>query len=191
MKIEKIVVGLLEENCYLIIKEDKCIIVDPGDEKEKIISKIEKLKLNILGILITHAHFDHVGALNDILNIYNVPVYYHNMNNEIKYNKLIDIKEERYIIDEFKFKVIFTPGHRNDSVTYYFYDENIMFTGDFLFKGTIGRTDLEYASIFDMKKSLNKIKEYDSEIVIYPGHGDDTTLEIEKQINPYFSSIIF
>lgn len=185
MKIEKIVVGLLEENCYLIIKNDKCIIVDPGDEKEKIISRIEKLKLNVLGILITHDHFDHVGALINILNIYNVPVYYHNINNEIDYDKLIDIKEERYIIDEFKFEVIFTPGHRNDSVTYYFYDENIMFTGDFLFKGTIGRTDLEYASIFDMRKSLNKIKEYDDNITIYPGHGDKSSLIYEKKNNYY------
>lgn len=186
MKIEKIVVGLLEENCYLIIKNDKCIIVDPGDEKEKIISRIEKLKLNVLGILITHAHFDHVGALNDILNIYNVPVYYHNINNEIDYNKLIDIKEESYIIDKFKFKVIFTPGHRNDSVTYYFYDENIMFTGDFLFKGTIGRTDLEYAGMSDMKRSLDKIKEYDDKVIIYPGHGDISNLKYEKENNMFF-----
>lgn len=188
MKIEKIVVGLYEENCYLIIKDNKCIIVDPGDEYEKIISKIGKL--NVIGVLITHAHFDHIGALNDILSIYNVPVYYHNINNEIKYDKLIDIREEKYILDEFKFEVIYTSGHRNDSVTYYFYDENIMFTGDFLFKGTIGRTDLEYASISDMKKSLDKIKKYHNKTIIYPGHGDETTLEIEKQINPYFSSII-
>lgn len=190
MKIEKIVVGLYEENCYLIIKDDKCIIVDPGDESKKIISNLEKSELNVLGILITHAHFDHIGALNDILDRYNVPVYYHNINNEIEHDKLINIKEEKYILDKFKFEVIFTPGHRNDSVTYYFYDENIMFTGDFLFKGTIGRTDLEYASILDMQKSLNKIKKYDNEITIYPGHGDETTLEIEKKINPYFSFII-
>lgn len=191
MKIERIVVGLYEENCYLIIKDDKCIIVDPGDEKEKIISRIEKLKLNVIGVLITHAHFDHVGALNDILDRYNVPVYYHNVNNEIEYNKLINVKEEKYILGEFKFDIIFTPGHRNDSVTYYFYEENIMFTGDFLFKGTIGRTDLEYASVNEMKKSLERIKNYSDDIVIYPGHGDDTTIEIEKKINPYFSSIIY
>lgn len=186
MKIEKIVVGLINENCYLIIKDDKCIIVDPGDEKEKIISRIEKLKLNVIGVLITHAHFDHVGALNDILDRYNVPVYYYNVNNEIEYNKLINVKEEKYIIDDFKFKIIFTPGHRNDSVTYYFYEENIMFTGDFLFKGTMGRTDLEYASINEMKKSIEKIKDYSDDIVIYPGHGDLSNLKFEKEYNMFF-----
>lgn len=190
MKIERIVVGLYEENCYLIIKDDKCIIVDPGDEKEKIISKIEKLKLNVIGVLITHAHFDHVGALNAILDRYNVPIYYHNVNNEIEYNKLIDVKEEKYIFDDFKFEIIFTPGHRSDSVTYYFYEENIMFTGDFLFRGTIGRTDLEYASINEMKKSIEKIKDYSDDIVIYPGHGDLSNLKFEKEYNMFFKDII-
>lgn len=190
MNIDKIIVGSYRENCYLIIKNDKCLIVDPGDESKKIVSKIENLKLNVLAILITHAHFDHVGALKDIIDTYNVPVYYYNINNEIIYDKLIDIKEESYEIDEFKFKVIYTPGHRNDSVTYYFYEEKIMFTGDFIFKGTIGRTDLEYANYNDMLKSIEKIKEYDDEIVIYPGHSDETILGIEKNINPYFSSII-
>ncbi len=187
MKIEKIVVGLYQENCYLIIKDNKCIIVDPGDESEKIISKIEKLKLNVLCIIITHAHFDHVGALNDVLDKYKVPIYYRNINNEIKYNNLIDVNEEKYIVDDFKFEVIFTPGHRNDCITYYFYEENIMFTGDFLFKGTIGRTDLEYASVSDIKKSLNKIKKYNNEITIYPGHGPSSNLKYEKENNVYLT----
>lgn len=186
MKIEKIVVGLYEENCYLIIKDDKCVIVDPGDEGEKIVSKVEKLKLDVIGILITHAHFDHVGALNDIITKYNVPIYYNNINREIKYNKLINVKEEKYELDGFKFEVIFTSGHRNDSVTYYFYEDNIMFTGDFLFKGTVGRTDLEYASISDMKKSIDIIKKYNNGIIIYPGHGNETILELEKEYNVFF-----
>lgn len=190
MSIEKIVVGLYEENCYLVIINDKCIIIDPGDEAEKIISKIEKLKLRVMGILITHAHFDHIGALKDILARYNVLVYYNNINNEIEHDKLIDIKEEKYILDEFKFKVIFTPGHRNDSVTYYFYEENIMFTGDFLFKGTIGRTDLEYASVNEMKQSIDKIKNYNDDIVIYPGHGDSSNLKFEKEYNMFLRDII-
>lgn len=189
MKIERLIVGEYQENCYLIIKENKCIIVDPGDEHEKIVNKVENLNINVVGVFITHAHFDHIGALRCILNKYSVPLYYYNINNEITYDKLININEDSYNIEEFKFKVIYTPGHRNDSVTYYFYEDNIMFTGDFLFKGTIGRTDLEYANYNDMLRSINKIKKYNGDIIIYPGHGDKTNLECERQNNPYFCSM--
>lgn len=190
MKIEKIVVGDYEENCYLLIKDTKCIVVDPGDEFDKISSIINELKLDVIGVLITHAHFDHVGALSDTLNKYYVPLYYHNINNEIMYDKLINIKEEEYILDDFKFKVIYTPGHRNDAVTYYFYEENIMITGDFLFKGSIGRTDLEYADVNEMKKSIEKIKKYNDDIIIYPGHGDSSNLKFEKEYNMFFGGMI-
>ena len=87
MKVEKLVVGLYQENCYFIIKENKCLIVDPGDEIDKILLKIKNENLDLVAILITHAHFDHVGALNDLTQKYNVPVYYNNVNNEIDYEK--------------------------------------------------------------------------------------------------------
>ena len=185
MKIEKIIVGLYEENCYLLIKDNKCIVVDPGDEEDKIISKINELNLNVVGVILTHAHFDHVGALEPILNKYNVDLYYHNTNNEISYNKLINVEEKEYECDSFKFKVIYTEGHRNDCVTFYFYEDNIMFTGDFLFKETVGRMDLEYASYDEMKNSIEKIKKYDDEIKIYPGHGEESNLKFEKENNLY------
>lgn len=185
MLIEKLIVGLYQENCYILVKENKCMIVDPGDEANKIISKINDLKLEVVGILITHAHFDHIGALNDILKKYNVPVYYNNVNKEINCNKLINVKEEEYVCDLFKFKVIYTGGHRNDLVTYYFYEDDIMFTGDFLFKECIGRMDLEYASYLEMMKSIEKIKKYNDDIIIYPGHGEESTLGYEKENNSY------
>lgn len=187
MKVEKLVVGLYQENCYFIIKDNKCLIVDPGDESNKILSKLKKENLELIAILITHAHFDHIGALNDLLNIYKVPVYYNNVNNEINYNNIIYIKEEKYNIDIFSFEVIFTKGHRNDLSTFYFYNDNIMFTGDFLFKLSIGRTDLEYASYDEMLKSIKKIKKYDNNIIIYPGHGDKSTLGFEKQNNMFLN----
>lgn len=190
MKIERIIVGSYEENCYLLINNNKCIIVDPGDEFDKISSKIEELKLDVVGALITHAHFDHVGALPEILNKYYVPLYYYNINNEIMYDKLVNIKEEEYALDNFKFKVIYTPGHRSDAVTYYFYEDNIMITGDFLFKGSIGRTDLEYADVNEMKKSIEKIKKYSDDIVIYPGHGDSSNLKFEKEYNLFLRGMI-
>lgn len=186
MNINTIVVGAYRENCYIIENNKECIVVDPGDESSKIIDYIECNKLKLNAVLITHAHFDHIGALSDLIEKYNCDVYYHNVNNEIYYTKLIDVFEKEYTVDSFKFKVIYTPGHRNDSVTYYFYDNNIMFTGDFLFKDSIGRMDLEYANEEDMKKSIELIKKYDDTIIIYPGHGEKTILGYEKVNNYYF-----
>jgi len=179
MEIKKVVVGYLEENCYLIKEGNNGLIVDPGDEIDKILDMIGDI--NIVGILITHAHFDHIGALEDLIKVYDVPVFYHNINKELNYNKLIDIKEQEYNIDNFTFNVIYTPGHRNDSVTYFFKD--IMFTGDFIFHLSIGRTDLEYGNYDEMLESIDNIKKYDNKIKIYPGHGIETTLGFEKENN--------
>lgn len=184
MNINVLKVGLLEENCYIIEKNNEVLIIDPGDEFLKIKEKIGNRK--VLGVLLTHAHFDHVGALNEILKFYNATLYYNNINNEIKYNNLINLKEKNYNVKEFSFEVIFTPGHRNDSVTFYFKKEKIMFTGDFLFRLSIGRTDLKYANGNDMQKSINKIKEYNNDIKVYPGHGESTILGFEKENNPFF-----
>lgn len=189
MDIKKVVVGLYEENCYFLTKGKDLIIIDPGDEFNKLDNIIKNNEYNLLAVLITHAHFDHIGALKELLDKYKVPVYYNNINNEIKYDNIINIKEEEYSINDFKFKVIYTSGHRNDLVTYYFYSDNVMFTGDFIFKGSIGRMDLEYADKNEMKNSINKIRNYDDNIIIYPGHGDDTTLGYEKENNFYFGGI--
>ena len=182
MEIKKTVVGYLEENCYFIKEGNKGLIVDPGDEINKILKMIGDTK--IVGILITHAHFDHVGALDDLLKKYDVPIYYHNINNELNYKKLINVEEQEYKIDNFTFDVIYTPGHRNDSVTFLF--DDTMFTGDFIFYLSIGRTDLEYGNYEEMIDSIKKIKQYPDNITIFPGHGIDTTLGYEKENNSYF-----
>jgi len=182
MEVKKTVVGYLEENCYLIKNGDEGLIVDPGDEIDKILDMIGDTK--IVGVLITHAHFDHIGALDDLLKKYDVPIYYHNINNELHYDKLIDVKEEEYNVGSFNFTVIYTPGHRNDSVTYSM--NNSMFTGDFIFNLSIGRTDLEYGSMEDMRSSIIKIRSYSNIITIYPGHGKNTDLGYEKKYNSYF-----
>lgn len=171
MKIDKVVVGNLRENCYVLSNENNCLLVDPGDDIDKI-KKIIKDK-NVLAILITHYHFDHVGALDDILNIYKA--------------KVIDYKYSgKNKIGNFSFEVIHTPGHKEDSVTYYFKDEKVMFVGDFIFRDSVGRWDLEGGNIIDMKKSIDKIKKYDKDIRLYPGHGYETTIEYELENNPYF-----
>ena len=106
---------------------------------------------------------------------------------ELVFTKLGTVKSDsfEYTVEDFKFKVIYTPGHRNDSVTYFFYEDDIMFTGDFLFYLSVGRTDLEYADKHDMINSIRLIKEYPDNIKIYPGHGTDTTLGFEKKYNDY------
>lgn len=162
MKIKKIVVGQLQENCYIIENNNKCLIVDPGDESTKIINNIDK---EVVGILITHAHFDHVGALKDILQKYNVKI------------------NDQY--EDFKYEIIDTPGHTMDSKTFYFKKDNIMFTGDFIFENSIGRTDLGGNDDL-MIESLNKIEQFPDNIIIYPGHGDMTTLGKEKKNFKYY-----
>lgn len=172
LNIKTIVVGYLQENCYIIEKDDKCIIVDPGDEFEVIDKNITS---KVVAILITHNHFDHIGALEKLKNKYNVKVYDYN-----------NLEEGKLVIDNFNIEVIFTKGHTNDSVTYYFKEENIMFTGDFLFKDSIGRVDLPTGNMIEMKNSIKKIKKYPDNTIIYPGHGESTSLNYEKQNNYYF-----
>lgn len=173
MKIKVIKVGYLETNCYLVIKNNDCLIIDPGDESEKIINEIGNL--NVVGIIITHYHFDHIGALDVIKDKYNTLVY--DINN---------LEEKEYDINGFKFNVIYTKGHHETCITIYFKEDKIMFTGDFLFKESIGRTDLETGDFDEMKKSLDKIKKYPSDITIYPGHGDFSSLSHELKYNYYF-----
>lgn len=166
--------GYLEENCYILEKEDECLIIDPGDEFFKIKKAVTK---KVTGILITHRHFDHIGALEDVIEEYRVPVY-----------EKINIDEQTYKIGKFEFNVIFTPGHSKDSVVYYFYKEKVMFTGDFVLFHAIGRCDLEGGSIEEMQKSIEKIKKYDEKLCFYPGHGKSTTLLEEKINNFYFNN---
>ncbi len=175
MEIKKIVTGALEENCYVLSKDGTCLIVDPGSDSKDIKELVGTDK--IIGVLVTHAHFDHIGALRDFLNA----------NRRLKIFKksnLTDMKEVE--VGSFKFIPIMTPGHSSDSVTFYFKDEKAMFVGDFVFKDTVGRCDLPTGSSEEMDKSIERIKTYNDDITLYPGHGDETTLEREKQYNLYF-----
>lgn len=171
MNIKILKVGDLECNCYILEKDNNVILIDPGDDSKLILKEINNKKL--ICILITHNHFDHIGALNDILNKYNVKVYDKNI-----------LEEKEYNISIFKFKVIFNPGHTSDSVSYLF--NNKLFCGDFIFKNSIGRCDLPTGNYNQMLNSINKIKKY-KDLTIYPGHGDITTLEEEKKYNYYFN----
>ena len=167
MKINTLVLGYLDTNCYILSKNNKCIIIDPAAETKKILSSVKDMEVQ--GILVTHYHPDHIGALNDLSKKY----------------KVYDLKEGNHKIGSFSFQVIDTKGHTSDSKTYYFEKDKVMFTGDFLFKGTIGRTDLPKGNMDEMKKSIKLIKTY-PDVKIYPGHGESTTLDEEKKSNIYF-----
>lgn len=178
MEMLKLVVGSLETNCYILYENGKCLIIDPGDEENNIIKKIDKLELKPVGILLTHNHFDHAMYADSLSNLYKVPVFDHK-------NLFEGIKK----IESFEFETIYTPGHSETSITFYFKDYGLMFVGDFIFRENIGRVDLPGGSFQDMIESLKKIKKYDDDIVLYPGHGEKTTLGHEKKYNHYFVAL--
>ena len=115
MKMLKLVVGPLNTNCYILYEDGKCLIVDPGDEENNIIKQISKLKVEPIGILITHNHFDHAMYADSLSNFYRVPIFDHK-----------NLFEGEKIIGPFKFDVIYTPGHSKDSVSYYFKEKSII-----------------------------------------------------------------
>lgn len=166
MEIKILKLGVLRTNCYIVIKNGNCLIIDPASDADKIIEACKDYK--VTGILVTHHHFDHILALDTLEKYYNLKHNTHNNNG-------------------FNYEVIKTPGHAHDGLTFYFKDEKIMFTGDFIFYHTCGRYDLETSNKEDMKKSLDMIKDYDDDIVFYPGHGRIGILGEEK---PLFDTYI-
>ena len=161
--LQTIAVGPLMENCYILTIDNNTYLIDPGDEEKKIEKYLHNKK--ITAILVTHHHFDHVGALE----------YF-----EKKYN----LEHNNYNDDNFE--IIKNPGHSSDSISFYFKNLNIMFCGDFIFENSIGRMDLPSGNESEMKKSLEMISNYDDNIVLYPGHGNKTTLGKEKNNFKYY-----
>ena len=172
MEIKKIITGSLDENCYVLIKNNTCLVIDPGDDYQKIREGVGDSK--VLAVLITHSHFDHIGALRNFLTKRSIRIF-----------KRSNLMEQDYMVGDFKFLCIHTPGHSKDSVTFYFEEDNSMFVGDFIFKESIGRIDLPGGNKSEMKQSIEKILKFDEKIRLYPGHGDETTLKEEKKKNPY------
>ena len=172
MEIKRIITGALDENCYVLIKNKTVLIIDPGDDYQNIKEAIGDNK--VLAVLITHSHFDHIGALRNFLTKRSIKIF-----------KKSNLEEKEYTIGDFSFDCIYTPGHSKDSVTFYFKEDNVLFVGDFIFKESIGRTDLPGGDTLEMENSIKKILTYDENIKLYPGHDDETTLKYEKEHNPY------
>lgn len=193
-------------NTYVIGKIGmSCLIVDIGTTKDDVIEYIEKHYEKVAGILLTHAHFDHIRGLPKILRRFkNVPVYLakedepllndpsinsSNLTGEkVAVNVTTIPVEDGEVIkvhNSFRFQVIKTPFHTMGSVCYLFEDDNALFTGDSLFKGSIGRTDLEASDPSLVNSSLKKLTKLNENLVIYPGHGPISRLQIEEETNPY------
>ena len=205
-KIMKLVVGELQENCFILFDENKdAVVVDPGGSSENIIEAIDKNSLNIKYILLTHGHFDHVGAVAALVKKYKAPVYmskddraFLESPKEVRASAFgmqieaadvdVFVKEGDEIpFSEGTIKVIETPGHTLGSVCYLF--ENYLFAGDTLFNGSIGRTDFPESNHSLMIESLKKLKKLDDEIYVLSGHGPESQISYEKMTNPYLRQL--
>jgi hydroxyacylglutathione hydrolase len=201
MKIENIVVGPLQVNCLIVYDEDSldAMVVDPGDEPRKIISFLEGRKLRVSSIVCTHAHFDHIGAVRRLKEKTGAPVILHKGDLDIyrgadKQGILWGFhieqpsEPDRYVIegDEIavgrcRFKILHTPGHSPGGIC--LYGEGVIFTGDTIFAGSVGRTDFTGGSLTDLKRSFARIIALPPETRIFSGHGPLTTVKNEKENN--------
>lgn len=206
MKISGITAGIGGTNCYLADNEDgSCYIIDAPDHLERIFTAVRERSLKPLAVLLTHAHYDHILGLGEIREEYpGLPVYLAkedeffiqdggkgNIGILGRYNPisemLADIPSDTIPYDEAigAFRVIKTPGHTPGSVSLYNPDAGIVLTGDTLFAGSVGRTDLG-GSNSDMLLSIDKLKALPESVMVLPGHGSYTTIGREKKDNPYF-----
>lgn len=172
MQIEKLVLEPLDNNCYVLKNNGYALVIDPSSEEDVIEKCLKELDVELVGILVTHYHYDHIGALDYFVNKYDIPVFDY---------RSLGLKK----VKNFKFEVIPTKGHSKDSVSFYFKDSNDMFVGDFIFYETIGRTDLTGGDEEEMAYSLMSLRKMDETIKLYPGHGQLTTLSHELKYNPY------
>ncbi len=201
-------VGPLQENCYLLFDElsKAAVYIDPGDEAPKLITALKDKSLRLEAIWLTHAHFDHIGAVEGLTQDFDVPVYLHSKDLELYQNafkaaKLWDIPftqprakttnlEDEQILDlaGTKVRCLFTPGHAPGHVAFYLPSQNFVLAGDALFQGSIGRTDLPGGSHESLIKSIkSKLLSLPDDTTVYPGHGPETSIGIEKVYNPYLS----
>ena len=208
IKIQGIPLGMIQANCYILSTERKnAAVIDPGGEAEKIKTYLKQNDLTLKMILLTHGHHDHIAAVWDLAGWANVPVYIQEEDGEMlkdinlslcsmvplyfAYNSEMPIQllKDRDILklDELDIELIHTPGHSKGSSCYKIGDA--LFTGDTLFAGSIGRTDLYGGSYSVLKSSLEILKALPDTYRIYPGHGEDTTLGIEKRSNPYLGQV--
>ncbi|WJP96926.1 MBL fold metallo-hydrolase [Macrococcus bovicus] len=204
MKVHVLSLGPIQTNCYIIERDTSLLIVDPGAEFEKISTLINQLNKKVEAILLTHTHFDHIGAVDELAAALDVKVY---VADEEKYwlsdpeangsekfksygleEVVVRTKPEilhpgRKTLGSFEFDIMHTPGHSPGSLTFIF--EDFAVVGDTLFKEGIGRTDLKEGNLQTLMTSIDALMTLPEETVIYPGHGPKTTLAYESDHNPF------
>lgn len=204
MEFDSVIVGALETNCYLVYCPEtlECAVVDPGAEAQKIFQLIAKKGLNPVVLLNTHGHIDHIGANRDIKERFNIPLCIHpsdkSMIENVQQSELIFFLEakdspspDKYLengdtvkLGKSSLQVIHTPGHSPGSVS--FLGNGFLLSGDTLFYGGVGRTDLPGGSWHELEESIkNKILTLPDETTVLPGHGPTTSVGQERSLNPF------
>jgi len=207
MILEIIPVGQLQANAYIVADEEtrQAVVIDPGDEGDRILEVANANNLKVNEIICTHAHFDHVGAVGDIKKETGAKIIMHKEDLET-YSlakdqgafwgfQVDDLPQPDGFVDEgdeikigsLSFKVMHTPGHSKGGIC--LYGEGIVITGDTIFKGSIGRTDFPGGSIEELKVSFRRIIELPDDTRVFSGHGPETTIGYEKQTNFFMSEI--
>lgn len=189
-------VGSYRTNCYMLWQKDQCVLVDPGFQPEEILEQVRCKEKTVAAILLTHGHFDHVGGVKHIAQETGCPVYIHGADvllpsrhagGELYHTHTYDEGDVLHIAG-MEFKVLNTPGHTPGSVC--LLSGDVMLSGDTLFAGTCGRTDLmPYGDPVDMKASLTRLKNLPGNYQVFPGHGQHSTLDEERRSNPYMQGL--
>jgi hydroxyacylglutathione hydrolase len=210
LEVEMLTVGALAENCFLLRREgsDRALVVDPGEEPERILAAVAAMRAEVEAILLTHCHFDHIGAVAPVAAATGAPVYCPRMETPL----LADIMSfvpwdgfgpyESYEADEtveggetlelagLELDVLFTPGHSPGHVTYSVRGEEAIFSGDVLFQGSVGRVDLPGGDGPTLLASIGTLLDsHPEETAVHPGHMAMTTLGAERATNPFLGSL--
>ena len=205
MKVGKIMLGMCQTNCYYLYEEGskEAVFVDPADQGAYLYEQVQKAGLQIVGILLTHGHFDHMLAADDLRDEYGIPIIACAAEQQVLTDSIKNLSgswasahvllADQWICDGkklelagFSIEVFHTPGHTAGSCCYYLPEEEILFSGDTLFAQSVGRTDFPTGSGTDMQASVKRLlKELPETTRVCPGHNEETTIGYEKRYNPF------